>query len=224
MAEKFLDDNNVVIVAGEVTGRCEFSHNSYGEKFYMITIKVNRLSDSSDLIPILVSERILDPRINYRGKLAAVKGQFRSYNEHNGEKNRLVLLVFAKEISIYSELPEDAETNNIYLDAYVCKKPIYRSTPLGREITDVLVAVNRAYGKSDYIPCICWGRNAKFARDFTIGQRVQVSGRVQSRSYVKHTASGETEERVAYEVSVATIMTDENAPINSEISEEENLE
>jgi single-stranded DNA-binding protein len=134
-----------------------------------------------------------------------VNGQFRSYNRHEEDRNRLVLSVFAREISFVEEELDGAKTNNILLDGYICKAPVYRKTPLGREIADLLLAVNRPYGKSDYIPCICWGRNARYASSFEVGEHVQVLGRIQSREYVKKLSEVETEKRVAYEVSVSKL-------------------
>lgn len=134
-----------------------------------------------------------------------VSGQFRSYNRHDEQKNRLVLSVFAREVSFIEEELDGAKTNSILLDGYICKLPIYRKTPLGREIADLLLAVNRPYGKSDYIPCICWGRNARFASAFEVGEHVQILGRIQSREYVKKLSETETEKRTAYEVSVSKL-------------------
>ena len=184
MTDKVIENNQVVIM-GEIVSDFSFSHEIFGEGFYMVEVKVERLSDSSDIIPLMVSERLIDVKADYRGQLIMVTGQFRSYNRHEERKNRLVLSVFAREIEFVDEIEESAKTNQIYLDGYICKEPIYRKTPLGREIADLLLAVNRPYGKSDYIPCICWGRNARFASGFEVGGHVQVWGRIQSREYVK---------------------------------------
>jgi len=166
---------------------------------------VRRLSNSDDRIPLMVSERLIDVTQDYRGEYIMVTGQFRSYNRHEEDRNRLVLSVFAREISFVEEELDGAKTNNILLDGYICKTPVYRKTPLGREIADLLLAVNRPYGKSDYIPCICWGRNARYASSFEVGEHVQVLGRIQSREYVKKFSEVETEKRVAYEVSVSKL-------------------
>lgn len=171
----------------------------------MIDVSVNRLSNFVDYIPVMVSERLIDTTQNYIGQYIYVTGQFRSYNRHEEKKNRLVLSVFARELEFMEQEEEDVKSNQIFLDGYICKEPIYRKTPLGREIADLLIAVNRSYGKSDYIPCICWGRNARFASGFTVGAHVQVWGRIQSREYVKKLNELETEKRVAYEVSVSKI-------------------
>ena len=153
----------------------------------------------------MVSERLLDVSENYVGMLICVNGQFRSYNRHEERKNRLVLSVFAREIEFLEEVEESSKTNQIYLDGYICKPPIYRKTPLGREIADVLLAVNRPYGKSDYIPCICWGRNARYANGFKVGERCAVWGRIQSREYMKKLDEEHVEKRVAFEVSVSKL-------------------
>ncbi len=134
-----------------------------------------------------------------------VNGQFRSYNRHEERKNKLVLSVFAREIEFVDEIGESTKSNQIYLDGYICKEPVYRKTPLGREIADLLLAVNRPYGKSDYIPCICWGRNARFASNFEVGARCAVWGRIQSREYMKKLSDEQLEKRVAYEVSVSKL-------------------
>lgn len=171
----------------------------------MIDVKVPRLSESSDIIPLMVSERLIDVEEDYKGLNITVQGQFRSYNRHEERKNRLVLSVFAREIEFVDETPESSKTNQIYLDGYICKEPIYRKTPLGREIADLLLAVNRPYGKSDYIPCICWGRNARFANNFTVGTRCEIWGRIQSREYIKKISEEDAQRRVAYEVSVSKL-------------------
>ena len=155
----------------------------------------------------MVSERLIDVTQDYRGEYIMVTGQFRSYNRHEEDRNRLVLSVFAREISFVEEELDGAKTNNILLDGYICKTPVYRKTPLGREVCDVLLAVNRPYGKSDYIPCICWGRNARFAANLALGTKLNIKGRIQSREYYKHDENGNKEEtpRIAYEVSACYI-------------------
>ncbi len=198
-------DNNQVSIAGEVISDFTFSHDVFGEGFYVLEVVVNRLSNSYDMIPVMVSERLIDVKQDYKGKFVEILGQFRSYNRHEESKNKLVLSVFAREIKMVDELSENAKPNHIFLDGFVCKPPIYRKTPLGREIADVLLAVNRPYGKSDYIPCICWGRNARFAETFAVGGHVQVWGRIQSREYQKKVNETEFEKRVAYEVSVSKL-------------------
>ncbi len=198
-------ENNQVIIAGEIVSGFTYSHEVYGEGFYMVEVAVNRLSNYADYIPVMVSERLIDVTENYEGQYISVVGQFRSYNRHEEKKNRLVLSVFAREIEFTGEPGEDVKSNQIFLDGYICKEPIYRKTPLGREIADLLIAVNRSYGKSDYIPSICWGRNARYAAGFAVGEHVQIWGRIQSREYVKKLNEFETEKRIAYEVSVSKI-------------------
>ena len=204
MADKIMENNQVEIM-GRIASEFVFSHQVFGEGFYLVDVLVKRLSDSEDCIPVMISERLVDITQDYIGEYIHVMGQFRSYNRHEEKKNRLVLSVFAREISFVEEEDETMKTNQIYLDGYICKPPVYRKTPLGREIADLLLAVNRPYGKSDYIPCICWGRNARFASGFEVGGHVQVWGRIQSREYVKKLSETETEKRVAYEVSVSKI-------------------
>ena len=204
MTDKVIE-NNQVTVMGEVISDFSFSHEIFGEGFYMVDISVKRLSDSYDIIPVMVSERLLDVTADYKGMYIGINGQFRSYNRHEEHKNRLVLSVFAREVEFLDEMEESSKTNQIYLDGYICKEPIYRKTPLGREIADVLLAVNRPYGKSDYIPCICWGRNARYASQFKIGERCAVWGRIQSREYMKKLDEERIERRVAFEVSVSKL-------------------
>lgn len=200
-----LFENNQVSMMGEIVSEFQFSHEVFGEGFYMVELAVNRLSNYSDYIPLMISERLIDTEQDYSGQLIRVSGQFRSYNRHEEKKNRLVLSVFVRELEFLDEIDENEKTNQIFLDGYICKEPIYRKTPLGREIADVLLAVNRSYGKSDYIPCICWGRNARFASGFTVGSHIQIVGRVQSREYVKRIDEENVEHRVAYEVSVSKV-------------------
>lgn len=204
MSDKIIENNQVTIM-GKVATEFSFSHEVFGEGFYMVEVEVKRLSNSEDRIPLMISERLIDVTQDYTGEYIMVHGQFRSYNRHEEQKNRLVLSVFVREISFMEEEPDGTKTNSIWLDGYICKEPIYRKTPLGREIADLLLAVNRPYGKSDYIPCICWGRNARYATTFEIGSHVSVIGRIQSREYVKKLSEEEAERRVAYEVSVCKI-------------------
>lgn len=173
------DDTNVVYLRGELDENMEFSHEIFGEKFFNAKIKINRLSESYDILPLTVSERLLqDIDIKSNNKVNVI-GQLRSYNKNIDNRNRLVLTVFVREIKQVED--ENKDPNSIFLDGYICKEPIYRKTPLGREITDLLVAINRPYNKSDYIPSIVWGRNAKFAKTLKVGDRIQMWGRVQSR-------------------------------------------
>ena len=204
--EKTLN-NNQVIVAGEIASDFTFSHEIFGEGFYMVDLVVARLSDTYDVIPLMVSDRLFDVENSHIGEKVVARGQFRSYNKHEETRNRLILSVFVREISVLDDEEDEAgnKPNQIYLDGYICKEPVYRMTPLGREIADILLAVNRAYGKSDYIPCICWGRNARYASAFEVGEHVQIIGRIQSRTYIKKLSDTLTEERTAYEVSVSKL-------------------
>ena len=197
--------NNQVTIAGRVVGEFGYSHTVYGEDFYTVDIEVSRLSNSNDIIPVMVSERILDVRADYRGYVLRANGLCRSYNRHEEKRNRLVLSVFAREVKFVGEDEETVPVNQIFLDGYICKPPVYRKTPLGREIADLLLAVNRPYGKSDYIPCICWGRNARYASAFEVGGHVLIWGRIQSREYMKRIGENETQKRIAYEVSVSKL-------------------
>ena len=191
-----------------------FSHEIYGESFYIFDLEVPRLSETFDMIPITVSERLINDDELQIGKKIIVKGQFRSYNSYENEKNKLVLTVFAKDIifedDIEEKVKDDEEinmdvSNEVVLIGHICKKPIYRKTPFGREIADLLLAVNRAYSKSDYIPAIAWGRNARFCDHLEVGAQVKAVGRVQSRKYEKKYEDGTVVERVAYEVSISSL-------------------
>lgn len=195
---------NQAVVAGEIISGFTFSHEVFGEGFYMVDVLVSRLSDTYDTIPLMVSDRIIDVDEDCIGRKVEAKGQFRSYNKHEETKNRLILSLFVREIEFIDD-EYISKPNHIYLDGYICKSPVYRMTPLGREIADVLLAVNRAYGKSDYIPCICWGRNARFAGKLAVGEHVAVWGRIQSREYKKKISDDEYETRTAYEVSVSKL-------------------
>lgn len=223
-------ENNYLTLVGEVTGEKRFSHEIYGESFYVFDLSIARLSGNADIIPITVSERIITDEMLKAGNKILVKGQFRSYNSYENEKNRLILTVFAKdilEISGEEIKPEDELkskedlTNQVVLIGYVCKKPIYRQTPFGREIADLLLAVNRAYNKSDYIPSIAWGRNARFCQNLEVGTQVKILGRVQSRTYEKKYEDGTVQTRVAYEVSIGSleIINEENDQEETEIKE-----
>ena len=190
---------NKVLLFGVVSSEMIFSHDLYGEKFYSFILKVKRLSNYCDLLPITISERLLNGDALKIGQEVSINGQLRSYNKYIDGRGRLILTVFAKEISTDDMLENP---NLIVLRGYICKPPIYRTTPFNREIADLLIAVNRAYNKSDYIPCIAWGRNAKYAQTLNVGEMITIEGRIQSREYEKVTESGAVEKRVAYEVSV----------------------
>ncbi len=226
-------ENNYLTLVGKVTGEKKFSHEIYGERFYIFNLEIPRLSGVADIIPITISERLINEDTLNEGQKLLVKGQFRSYNSYESEKNRLILTVFAKDIKVISEEEQNEEenemtkkdvvTNEVVLIGYICKKPIYRQTPFGREIADILLAVNRAYNKSDYIPCIAWGRNARFCQNLEVGSQIKLVGRVQSRTYEKKHEDGSVETRVAYEVSVGSLeVIEEND--NENTAETENQE
>jgi len=196
-------ENNMVTISGKVVSETEFSHEVYGEGFYYFMLEVSRLSDSYDRIPVTVSERLIERQQLEIGKYLEVEGQFRSYNSYNNEGNRLILTVFAREITFLEDELKVKNPNQIYLNGYICKRPVYRMTPFGREITDVLLAVNRPYNKSDYIPCISWGRNARYSEGLEIGDNIKIWGRIQSRQYQKKYDSENIVTKTAYEVSVA---------------------
>ena len=198
-----LQENNTVLIAGTITEGCVFSHEVYGEGFYTFRISSERLSDKADILPVTISERLIDKELLQVGVKVDIVGQLRSYNNYGSKKNRLVLTIFAREVRLMEDT-EDKSENQIILNGFICKAPVYRKTPFGREISDILVAVNRAYNKSDYIPCIAWGRNARFIANLEVGANIKVWGRVQSRVYQKRMGE-EVEERVAYEVSVSKI-------------------
>ena len=228
MNTNYLENNHLVLV-GKVTSDKVFSHEIYGESFYNFNIEVPRLSEATDIIPITVSERLLTDINLEIGKEIIVEGQFRSYNTYENDRSRLVLTVFAKEIIEKKAEKEEGEetieiSNEVVLVGYICKKPIYRKTPFGREIADILLAVNRAYNKSDYIPCIAWGRNARFCENLEVGTAVKVVGRVQSRNYEKKHEDGTVESRVAYEVSVASMeIVEKNDDESAETEAEEKV-
>lgn len=204
MNDKLCD--NYVYIAGRMKTEAEYSHTVYGEGFYTFFMEIERLSGKTDIVPVTVSERILGFSPVYKDEFFAVEGQLRSYNRKiEGDKTRLMITVFVKNIYHAEEIDTMRNTNEIKIEGFICKPPVYRVTPLGREITDILVAVNRAFGKSDYIPCIAWGRNAKYAGEYITGDKVLINGRLQSRIYEKHLEDGTTEERTAYEVSVCAI-------------------
>ena len=204
MADKIIENNQVSIM-GKIDTGFTFSHQVFGEGFYTMELIVRRLSDSEDRIPVMVSERLIDVTQDYTGEYIEIHGQFRSYNRHEEKHNRLVLSVFAREVRFVEEDEENTPVNQIFMDGFICKPPVYRKTPLGREIADILLAVNRPYGKSDYIPCICWGRNARYASAFAVGGHVLLWGRILSREYVKRISENQSEKRIAYEVSVSKL-------------------
>ena len=198
-------ESNQLLLTGVIATPFSFSHEAYGERFYITYLSIMRFSGNQDLIPIMVSERLVDTTKDLTGEWARVEGDYRSQNLKVNGKSKVSLYAFARTFDISGNFDKDDE-NDIYLEGFVCKQPSYRKTPLGREITDIVLAVNRPYGKSDYIPCIFWGRNAKFAKECDVSTKLIISGRIQSREYAKHVEEGvEPEIRTAYEVSVSKV-------------------
>jgi len=200
MVDKVIS-NNVVTISGVVKDNPVFSHEMFGEDFYNVNLIVPRLSDVSDELPVTISERLMVGINIEKGTQLLIEGQLRSYNKFIDGSNKLILTVFARNVSAPDE--ELKNPNQIFLDGYICKKPVYRTTPFGREITDMLIAVNRPYNKSDYIPCIAWGRNARYSEKLQVGDRIRIWGRIQSREYQKKISENEVITRVAYEVSIS---------------------
>ena len=215
LAEK----NNKVFISGEILTEAEFSHEVYGEGFYEMNVLVKRLSGQGDILPVTISERLISDRDLKVGVTINALGQFRSYNKLVDGKSKLMLTVFVREL--LDEAPM-RNPNSIVLTGYICKTPIYRTTPFNREIADILIAVNRSYNKSDYIPCIAWGRNARFAKNLAVGERIAISGRIQSREYQKKVADDDIKIMTAYEVSISKLAAYENAE-NFDLDEEFNL-
>lgn len=197
-------DNNITVF-GLVAEEPAFNHEANGEDFYKTFITVRRTSGAFDTLPVVISDRIIDMKEIKVGDCVMITGQVRSHNLHIGEKSKLELFIFTEIIEVYENEVEPPFDNDVVLRGFICKEPIYRVTPLGREITDVLIAVNRAYGKSDYIPCIVWGRTAKFVGHLPVGTHIEMTGRFQSRPYAKKISEDEIENRVAYEVSVGRV-------------------
>lgn len=201
-----LMNNNEATAIGRVTNIPTFSHRHFDEDFYIFELEVPRLSENFDTINVMVSNKLISPDEVRTNDVYEVHGQFRSYNNYSGVGNKLMLVLFAKEIFLRNdEISAEEKPNSLYLSGYICKEPVYRTTPFGREITDILVAVNRAYGKSDYIPCIAWGRNAKYTAKLSVGDHVEIWGRMQSREYHKRLDNDETVVKKAYEISVSRI-------------------
>ena len=232
-------ENNYLTLVGKVASDKKFSHEIYGERFYSFDLLIPRLSGSADIIPVTASERLFTDEMLQDGTKLLIKGQFRSYNSYENERNKLILTVFAKDIEVVKEdeeLVENIEgeetdeseesrkeafrkdyiTNEVVLVGYICKKPVYRQTPFGREIADLLLAVNRAYNKSDYIPSIAWGRNARFCQNLEVGTEVKIVGRVQSRNYEKKLEDGTVLKKVAYEVSIGSLEVVKESENNTE--------
>lgn len=205
--------NNRVYVRGEIVSTARYSHEIYGEGFYEMDVMIKRLSGQADVLPITVSERLIQEKDLQVGKTISAIGQFRSYNKLVDNKSKLMLTVFARDIV---ENEENKNPNSITLSGYVCKEPVYRTTPFNREIADVLLAVNRAYNKSDYIPCIAWGRNARFVKNLQVGDFLTINGRIQSREYQKKFSEDDVRTMTAYEVSINKLSTEEENFVSRE--------
>lgn len=205
MMDVKLLENNQVSIAGQVMTDYEFDHEVQGEKFYRIVVQIPRLSDKHDDINVVVSEKMVDTSHNPTGAYVKVSGQFRSFNDRTGKKTKLRLFVFAKEIDQIEAMPLTEDCNTVRLSGTLCKAPIYRKTPLGKIITDLVIAVNRLYGRSDYIPCIAWYEEAEVLRTAVVGDKITVTGRIQSREYDKHIDDEKVEKRIAYEMSISNL-------------------
>jgi single-stranded DNA-binding protein len=217
-------ESNKVFVAGKVVSDIEFSHEVYGEGFYSFMLEVPRLSEFYDILPVTISERLITKQKPDYGSFVEIQGQFRSYNCYTEEGNKLLLTVFAREITFLDDGEKLKNPNQIYLNGYVCKKPVYRTTPFGREITDLLLAVNRPYNKSDYIPCISWGRNARYSEGLKVGDNIKIWGRIQSRTYQKKLDNDEVVTKVAYEVSISKMEVCSRPQQGKEPGHEEEIE
>ena len=205
------EQNNKVYLCGTIVSKAEFSHEVFGEGFYEFFVRVNRLSGQADTLPVTISERLMTSEMQVGQTLCAL-GQFRSYNKLEGGRSRLMLTVFVREV--LSQAPS-ANPNSVVLSGYICKPPVYRTTPFNREIADLLIAVNRSYNKSDYIPAIAWGRNTRFVSKMEVGDRVVLSGRIQSREYQKKQADESFVTMTAYEVSISKLaLYDEFSPFD----------
>lgn len=203
-----LMNNNKVFLSGMVVSEPVFSHETFGEGFYEVMLSIPRLSEHVDILPVTVSEKLIK---NFEvGKSVSLKGQLRSYNKLEDEKSKLILSVFARELT---DVDDSMNPNIIEISGFVCKPPVFRTTPFKREICDVLIAVNRAYNKSDYLPCIAWGRNARFLKDATVGSKIDIVGRIQSREYQKRLENGEVETKTAYEISVGRVSLDQETGV-----------
>ncbi len=209
-------ENNKVEIAGEVCGEPVFSHIIYGESFYVFPLQIPRLSENFDIVNVTISERFFPELKPTSGDFLYIEGQFRSYNNFSDTGSRLILTVFAKTVERIFDISEYTNPNQIYLNGFVCKPPVYRTTPFQREIADILLAVNRFYNKSDYIPCIAWGRNAKFAERLGVGTHLKLWGRIQSREYQKHLDNDEFITKTAYEISISKMEIEDTPSVFSE--------
>ncbi len=224
MNDKQMQSNYIRIV-GKINSNLEFSHEVFGEKFYEFSMEVPRLSDTKDLLPVIISERLINDIDMSPGNFIVIDGQFRSYNRYEETSNKLLLRVFVRDILVPGDEFEELirHPNEVFLNGYLCKETKFRTTPFGREITDMLIAVNRSYNKSDYIPCIAWGRNARYCEKLEVGDHIKIWGRIQSRKYQKKCENDTYETKTAYEVSVTKlehIKTENNRKRDAEDNED----
>lgn len=197
---------NTAKIVGYVVSSPEIHHSTHGEDFYEFSVRVPRLNSSaSDILKVEISDRVFNVNKIKVDSIVSVEGQFRSFNEHNTDTGKisLRLFLFTKEIEVLDSA--DDFTNKITLHGFICKEVVHRKTPGGREISDVILSVNRLYNKSDYIPCVVWGRNARYVSKMGVGTEIEFSGRIQSRVYTKKFEDGSTLEREVYEVSVSDV-------------------
>lgn len=199
---KYQMDNNQVTVIGEIVTKLRYSHTNLGEKFYEVELVIERLSETVDVVPVIISERLMDTAEDYRCERVSITGQLRSYHYKKSGKRHMQLYIFARNITFLEKKRTDITTNEIYLDGYVCKEPFYRKTPKGREITEVLLVVTRENRREDHIPCICWGRNARYINTLSVGEHIRITGRIQSREFVKWDKNNEKITKTTYEVSI----------------------
>lgn len=199
------DMNNSIYISGRIVTPPEYSHVIYGEAFYRMTMGVKRLSEAVDLIPVTISERLLGNIPVEENMLFSFTGQIRSYNQRTETGSRLIVTAFARDFTPEDESQYIGDCNECELSGYICKPVVYRTTPFSREIADVLIAVNRRYGKSDYLPCIAWGRNARFLEQMNVGDHLHIIGRLQSREYRKLLEDGTTVNRTTYEISCSAV-------------------
>ena len=190
---------NQILLRGELDTLPAFSHESHGRRFYSFTLAVERLSGTMDLLHCVAAEELVQALDPSGGEMVELIGQVRSFNNRSGAGRRLVISAYAEQLRTCDDEP----ANEVILCGSICRQPIFRRTPLGREICDLMLAVNRPYRRADYLPCILWGHTAQHCANFPVGTTLQLTGRLQSRTYVKQLETG-SEQRVAYEISAIT--------------------
>lgn len=200
-----MNENNYVRITGYVE-KFIYNHTAYDERFYSSFVHSQRRSGTVDDIPVIASEYLVK-KDDLDGKYVEIDGEFRPMNMEVEGKSKLILQLFVKNIRIVKTKESADDENEIILDGFLVKNPIYRVTPNGRQIAELMIAVNRPLGRSDYIPCICWGKSAKWAENLEVGTEIFVQGRIQSREYIKRLSEDESEIRTAYEVSIGRMVT-----------------